>query len=125
VKACYRRVAKSGGSIWRGVKMTSMTQFIAAVLVLITFVAAGCSRTTPAAAPASATYHYELRNGDSRQFGTSENVDAQSGDITLSIQAGRLTVNGKDYGQLNDGDCVLADDSGDVVVNGAPRRPKN
>src|SRR5690349_20187490 len=105
--------------------MAHMKQFVAEVLVVLGCVTTSCVRTTPPVTPASASYHYDFRKGDTRQYGTSENVTAQTGDIKLSIHEGRLKVYDQDYGQLNDGDSVAADESGDVLVNGTLRRPKD
>src|SRR4051794_16333391 len=105
--------------------MRGMKTIFAAVVPIIVSLALGCGRTAPSpsppaaqtVAPSGGSYTYEIRSGGSRQFGTAENIDAQAGDIKLSIHAGRLRVNDKDFGELKDGDSVVVDESGKVLVN--------
>jgi hypothetical protein len=51
-------------------------------------------------------------------------VDASSGKNRLQIQEGRMTVNGRSYGALKNGDSVLVDQDGQVFVNKEVRQPE-
>src|SRR4051794_24618110 len=106
------------------------------------FATLGCSRSAPPPAPAtspplaptvagsfssgtdSASYSYEVRDAGSAATGVAQTVDATSGKNRLQIQEGRMTVNGRSYGPLKNGDAVLVDQDGQVSVNGQIRQPE-
>jgi hypothetical protein len=129
VAALFVALGSAGGLIWRAGIMVDMKTIISKAVLVLASLALGCGRTAPPAAnsvaPAGGSYTYEVRSVGSRTFGTAENIDAQANDITLSIHGGRLKVNNKDYGQLKNGDSVLADESGKVLINGEERERKD
>src|SRR5271166_434599 len=90
------------------------------ILTLALVVAAGCSQSS--STTSAARYKYEVRGAS----GTYSNGEAENFTVTgdqnaVSVQGGRLTVNGKGYGALNSGDSIVVDQSGKVTVNGAAR----
>jgi hypothetical protein len=96
------------------------------VALLALGVASGCSRS-PSTAPGVATrsvasYKYENRGaGGAYQRGEAGTFSLTTGNNAVSVQEGRLTVNGKGYSALKNGDSIAVDESGGVTVNGALR----
>jgi hypothetical protein len=82
---------------------------------------AGCNRpATPT--QATATYKFEMRRpGGAFQRAQGTTIALTMDNTSVSIQDGRLSMNGKSYGTLNDGDSVLIDENDQVTVNGAAR----
>jgi len=94
-----------------------------AVLMAVT---CGCDRSPPTvAAKQAASYKFEVRGpGGVYNRGDAGSFSVTSGQTTASLQDGRLTVNGKSYGQMKDGDSILVEESGKVSVNGTARSPE-
>src|SRR5262249_41218596 len=98
------------------------------LIALVLAVVSACNRTAPTpptvAAGRAASYQYEVRGaGGAHQRGEAETFTVTAGANTVSVQDGRLTVNGKGYDRLKDGDAILVDEGGQVSVNGTARSP--
>jgi len=100
-------------------------------LLSIPMLTLACHRTessqtsTPSNPAAKAvSYKYEIRDAGTFGSGEAETIHATVGKNELSVQEGRLTVNGKAYGTLKDKDSILVDESGKVMVNGMQRSPE-
>jgi hypothetical protein len=75
--------------------------------------------------PAAARYRYEVLGANGTvQRGEAETFSLTMGSTAVAVRGGRLTVNGKGYGLLKDGDSIRVDEDGQVTVNGAPRPPE-
>src|SRR5262245_16120954 len=78
---------------------------------------------TPSSEP-PANYSFDVRGeSGSIQKSVSGNVDLTIGNAHLQVQDGALTVNGKPHGRIKDGDAVLVQADGQVLVNLQVRRP--
>src|SRR5262249_26804221 len=99
------------------------------LIALLGAILTGCSRpsqTAPTAtAQPAASYKYEVRGANGAcQRGEAEAFTVTAGQNTVSVQNGRLVVNGNGYGLLRDGDSIAVDESGKVTVNGALQSPE-
>src|SRR5262245_33475494 len=56
--------------------------------------------------------------GNSSSFVDKDYHELTAGENTVRVQAGHLTANGKDYGEVKSGDSVLLDSDGTVSING-------
>jgi hypothetical protein len=73
----------------------------------------------------AASYRYEVLGANGTvQRGEAGEFSVTAGSTAVAVRGGRLTVNGKGYGLLRDGDSVRVDEDGQVTVNGAPRPPE-
>jgi hypothetical protein len=88
-------------------------------------VALQAARNAQPAAPASARYRYEVLGANGTvQRGEAGEFSLTGGSIAVAVRGGRLTVNGKGYGPLQDGDLIRVAEDGHVTVNGTPRPPE-
>jgi hypothetical protein len=101
-------------------------QSICSFLALLAVVAAGCGRiSSTTEKPVAASYKYEIHGGrGGYQRGQAESFSATAGKNSASLRDGRLTVNGKGYGRLNDGDSIVVEENGAVKINGAEQSPQ-
>jgi hypothetical protein len=90
-----------------------------ALKIAATAALSGCDRsseTGPAAAapaPTGASYKYEVRGaGGGFVRGQAERIAVNVGGTAASVQGGRLTVGGKGYGPVKDGDSIVVVESG-------------
>jgi hypothetical protein len=83
----------------------------------------GCGqpKTTPAVPKAQASYSYEVRHRNGLSQGKAPEFTV-TGKHSVSVKSGRLMVNGRDLGGLNDGDSILVDENAYVTVNGSERK---
>jgi hypothetical protein len=77
---------------------------------------------TPSGPPANYSFDVRSERG-SLQKSLSGNVDVTIGSAHLTVQDSALTVNGKPHGRIHDGDTVLVQADGQVLVNLQVRRP--
>jgi hypothetical protein len=87
-------------------------------------IATSSAAPTIAAHPAKSYKIDVLGPGGSHTYGESDNVMMTSGKNAVLVQDGRLSVNGKKYGLLNDKDTIVIDEDGKVKVNGVSRAPE-
>src|SRR5262245_24434156 len=82
----------------------------------------------PASAATSGTpgarYALEVRSeNDSSQATLSDNSEVTVGAFRVKMQDGQITVNKRNYGKLKEGDSVLIQSDGQVLVNLQIREP--
>lgn len=92
--------------------------------IAVTFV--GCNRSIPTeVAHPVAGYDFEvLRVGGGLTKGQAAEFSVQDGTNVTELKDGRLTVNGKRYGNIPDGKKILVDEDGAVTLDGQPRSPE-
>lgn len=102
------------------------------ILLAVAWSLMGChQRSIPSASDAAsprlgapAKYSFEVRtDGGSTQESASGNTDLTMGNVHLRVHDGALIVNGQRHGQVKDGDAVLVQADGQVLVNLQVRRP--
>jgi hypothetical protein len=86
------------------------------VILAFALLAAGCGSKPPIVI-------YEVRGGGSANVGQESTASSNVGNNHLELQKGKLTVNGKQYGLLKNGDRVVVEEDGTVKVNDSPIQP--
>jgi hypothetical protein len=103
------------------------------ILLVVAVPVLGCGqRSLPSATPnasspptaAAANYSLVVRSDSgTTQKSVSGDVDVTMGDVHVRIHDGDLTVNGQKHGPVRNGDAVLVQADGQVIVNLQVRRP--
>src|SRR4051812_26963770 len=96
-----------------------MIRFVAFVFGL----SLGCdSRPNPVMTPKpTSSYTYEVRHWNGMSQGKAPEFTV-TGKHSVSVKDGRLKINGRDLGELSDGDSILVDEAGRVMINGSERK---
>jgi hypothetical protein len=98
------------------------------LLVVSVLFLSGClsmEASVPAVAPVKtgSGYTLEIRRANGTATVQGRNFMINRDNVSLELQDGKLTVNGKDMGAIAEGSTIAINEEGVVLVNGEEREP--